>query len=79
MGIYVFRTEVLIEELLRDADAADSSRDFGGDIIPDAIKRRRVTAFPFRDDPGGRPAYWRDVGTVDAFWAGQPGADRHQP
>ncbi len=69
MGIYVFRTEVLIEELLRDADAAESSRDFGGDIIPDVIKRRRVTAFPFREDPGGRRAYWRDVGTVDAFWA----------
>jgi glucose-1-phosphate adenylyltransferase len=69
MGIYVFRTEVLIEELLRDADTSGSSRDFGADIIPDALRRRRVTAFPFRDDPGGRPAYWRDVGTVDAFWA----------
>ncbi len=69
MGIYVFRTEVLIDELLRDADADDSNRDFGGDIIPYALKRRRVTAFPFRDDPGGRPAYWRDVGTLDAFWA----------
>ncbi len=69
MGIYVFRTEVLIEELLRDADTNGSSRDFGADIIPDALQRRRVTAFPFRDDPSGRPAYWRDVGTVDAFWA----------
>ncbi len=68
MGIYIFRTEVLIEELLRDADNPDSSRDFGGDIIPDAIHRRKVTAFPFREDPHGRPAYWRDVGTVDAFW-----------
>ncbi len=69
MGIYVFRTEILIEELLRDADTPDSRRDFGGDIIPGVINRRRVTAFPFRHDPGGRPAYWRDVGTVDAFWA----------
>lgn len=68
MGIYIFRTEVLIEELLRDADNPDSSRDFGGDIIPDVINRRLVTAFPFRDDPHGRPAYWRDVGTVDSFW-----------
>ena len=68
MGIYVFRTEVLIEELLRDADTVGSSRDFGGDIIPNVINQRRVTAFPFRQDPGGRPAYWRDVGTVDAFW-----------
>jgi glucose-1-phosphate adenylyltransferase len=69
MGIYVFRTEVLIEELLRDADTDGSSRDFGGDIIPSALKRRRVTAFPFQSDPSGRRAYWRDVGTVDAFWA----------
>jgi glucose-1-phosphate adenylyltransferase len=68
MGIYIFRTEVLIEELLRDADNPDSSRDFGGDIIPDVIHRRKVTAFPFREDPHGRPAYWRDVGTVDSFW-----------
>ena len=68
MGIYIFRTEVLIEELLRDADNPDSSRDFGGDIIPDVIHRRKVTAFPFREDPHGRPAYWRDVGTIDAFW-----------
>ena len=68
MGIYIFRTEVLIDELLRDADTPGSSRDFGGDIIPDVIHRRRVTAFPFREDPSGRHAYWRDVGTVDAFW-----------
>jgi glucose-1-phosphate adenylyltransferase len=69
MGIYIFRTEVLIEELLRDSDSDDSAHDFGGDIIPDVINRRRVTAFPFRKDPGGRDAYWRDVGTLDAFWS----------
>ena len=68
MGIYVYRTEVLIEDLLRDADSAGSGHDFGGDIIPDAIQRQRVTAFPFRKGPDGNPAYWRDVGTVDSFW-----------
>ncbi len=68
MGIYVFRTEVLINELLQDAESAESAHDFGGDIIPDVIKRLRVTAFPFRLSPNGKPAYWRDVGTVDAFW-----------
>jgi len=68
MGIYIFRTKVLIEELLRDADTPGSSRDFGGDIIPDVIHRRRVSAFPFREGPDGHRAYWRDVGTVDAFW-----------
>jgi glucose-1-phosphate adenylyltransferase len=67
MGIYVFRTEVLIEELLRDAENPNSKRDFGGDIIPSNISERRVMAFPFRDATGGS-AYWRDVGTIDAFW-----------
>ena len=68
MGIYIFRTEVLIEELLRDAESSESKHDFGGDIIPDLIQRLKVIAFPFRLAPNGEPAYWRDVGTVDAFW-----------
>ncbi len=68
MGIYIFRTEVLIEELLTDAESAGSRHDFGGDIIPDVIERLKVTAFPFRDGRSGGRAYWRDVGTVDAFW-----------
>jgi glucose-1-phosphate adenylyltransferase len=68
MGIYIFRTETLINELLRDSETAGSRHDFGGDIIPDVIKRLRVVAFPFRYAPSGRQAYWRDVGTVDAFW-----------
>ncbi len=67
MGIYVFSAEVLIDELLRDSESAASKHDFGGDIIPDMIRRLRVSAFPFRA-PDGQPAYWRDVGTVDAFW-----------
>ncbi len=58
-----------IEELLRDADDADSKHDFGGDIIPDLINRLRVTAFPFRKTASPEDqAYWRDVGTIDAFW-----------
>jgi glucose-1-phosphate adenylyltransferase len=68
MGIYAFRTDVLIDELLRDAERAGSSHDFGRDIIPDNIHRRRVTGYSFRDKRTGAPAYWRDVGTVDAFW-----------
>jgi glucose-1-phosphate adenylyltransferase len=68
MGIYIFRTEVLINELLRDADDSGSKHDFGGDIIPDVINRLRVTAFPFRDAGSGHHAYWRDVGTIDAYW-----------
>jgi glucose-1-phosphate adenylyltransferase len=68
MGIYIFRTEVLIDELLRDADCPDSKHDFGANIIPDVINRLRVTAFPFRNAGGERQAYWRDVGTIDAYW-----------
>jgi glucose-1-phosphate adenylyltransferase len=69
MGIYVFRTDVLIEELLRDADEVESTHDFGGDIIPDVINRLRVTAFPFFQSGSDNHAYWRDVGTIDAYWA----------
>lgn len=68
MGIYIYSTEVLINELLRDADDPDSTHDFGGDIIPDVIQRLRVIAFPFRQAPNGSQAYWRDVGTIDAYW-----------
>ena len=69
MGIYVFSTQVLFEELLRDQKLSDrSSHDFGKDIIPSVIRRRRVTAFPFRDPIQNREAYWRDVGTIDALW-----------
>ncbi len=68
MGIYVFSTEVLIEELLRDAKSKESQGDFGRDLIPDNIDRRQVLAFPFRNAQTDAPAYWRDVGTIDAFW-----------
>jgi glucose-1-phosphate adenylyltransferase len=68
MGIYIFNTEVLIEELLKDAETEGSGRDFGGDILPDNIHRRRVLAFPFRNPKTGEQAYWRDVGTLDNFW-----------
>lgn len=69
MGIYVFNTDVLIDELLADAQEADSSRDFGKDIIPGNINRRKVIGFPFLNLETGETAYWRDVGTVDAFWS----------
>jgi glucose-1-phosphate adenylyltransferase len=68
MGIYVFNRDFLFEQLIRDADAPASSRDFGKDLIPHVIDRYRVIAYPFRDPKNGEQAYWRDVGTVDAFW-----------
>jgi glucose-1-phosphate adenylyltransferase len=68
MGIYVFSTEFLIEQLIKDADRKDSSHDFGRDVIPHLINRFRVFAYPFHSGYNNRRAYWRDVGTVDAYW-----------
>ena len=68
MGIYVFNTAFLYEQLIKDADDVYSTHDFGHDIIPRLIKKYRVSSFPFRDTQGKQSAYWRDVGTIDAFW-----------
>jgi len=71
MGIYVFNAAFLYEQLIRDADERNSSHDFGKDIIPHLVSRYRVFAHRFADScvckPEGIP-YWRDVGTVDAYW-----------
>jgi len=69
MGIYVFNTNFLFEQLIKDADSTNSNHDFGQDIIPAIIKQYRVFSYPFRDTQTGGQAYWRDVGTVDAFWS----------
>jgi glucose-1-phosphate adenylyltransferase len=72
MGIYVFNARFLFEQLSRDADDPKSSHDFGKDIIPHAVKRYRTYAHSFSEscvcDPG-QSVYWRDVGTLDAYWA----------
>ena len=69
MGIYVFNRKFLFEQLIKDADTPESSHDFGKDIIPRVISKYRVQAYPFTDTTSGKQAYWRDVGTIDAFWA----------
>ena len=68
MGNYIFNTEFLYEQVIKDADSPDSSHDFGKNIIPSIIKDYRVYAYPFRDPETQQQAYWRDVGTLDAFW-----------
>ncbi|MGE5242365.1 MAG: glucose-1-phosphate adenylyltransferase [Bacteroidota bacterium] len=68
MGIYVFNTKFLYEQLIRDADVSHSAHDFGRDIIPAVINNYRVMAYPFNDPVTGKQPYWRDVGTVDALW-----------
>jgi glucose-1-phosphate adenylyltransferase len=68
MGIYVFNANFLYEQLIKDADTPSSKHDFGADIIPSLIGNHRVFAFPFTDAETGKQAYWRDVGTIDAYW-----------
>lgn len=68
MGIYVFSTDFLCDRLKEDAANEESTHDFGRDLIPAIIQRSRVVAYPFRDMQAGTPIYWRDVGTVDAYW-----------
>jgi glucose-1-phosphate adenylyltransferase len=68
MGIYVFNTKVLVEELIADAENPDSSHDFGKDILPKCLQRRRVVAWDFKDINGKAALYWRDVGTLDAYY-----------
>ena len=69
MGIYVFNTQFLLEQLIRDAGDQKSSHDFGKDVIPAVISRHPSFAYPFRDVQKGAQAYWRDVGTIDSYWA----------
>ena len=67
MGIYVFHTEVLVRRLIEDA-RSESSHDFGKDIIPMMIGKDQVFAFDFRQGDCGGTGYWRDVGTIDAYY-----------
>ena len=71
MGIYIFNAKFLYEQLIRDADDHQSEHDFGKNLIPYMVPRYRVVAHRFSDScvgcEGAEP-YWRDVGTVDAFW-----------
>ena len=68
MGVYVFNTGFLFDELCRDATENGSSHDFGKNIIPRIIDRHLVRAFPFSDKNTGECHYWRDVGTIDAYY-----------
>jgi len=68
MGIYIFDIEVLVRELVRDAEE-DSSHDFGKDIIPHLVNQgERVSAYLFWDENKKESKYWRDVGTLDAYY-----------
>lgn len=71
MGIYVFDWKFLRDLLLKDAQDPNSSNDFGSDLIPEIVKSGKAMAHRFDEScvrEEGAPAYWKDVGTVDAFW-----------
>ena len=68
MGNYIFNTDFLYEQVIRDADTPGSDHDFGKNIIPSIIDDYQVFAYPFRDPKTQKQAYWRDVGTLDAYW-----------
>ncbi len=69
MGFYVFSTEFLYEKVIKDHHNLFSEHDFGKNIIPDAVKNHRTFAYSSVDPKKDKPNYWRDVGTVDSFWA----------
>ncbi|MBZ5621772.1 MAG: glucose-1-phosphate adenylyltransferase [Acidobacteriia bacterium] len=68
MGIYVFNTEVLLRALKEDAQDPTSSHDFGKDVLPRNLGKIRVIAYDFRDINAKQVRYWRDVGTLDAYY-----------
>ena len=68
MGIYVFNADYLLDALERDAVLIGSDHDFGKNVIPEAVQAGHAAAFPFVDRNKGEQAYWRDVGTIDAYF-----------
>ncbi len=68
MGVYLFKAEVLVAEVIRDAKIKTGKHDFGQDIIPKLVGRKKVYAFNFQDPAQGTPRYWRDIGLLDAYF-----------
>jgi len=68
MGVYLFNTDVLIPVLLKDAEDPASSHDFGKDILPKMVNDYRVYAYDFVDENRKEALYWRDVGTLEAYY-----------
>jgi len=79
MGNYVFDTDFLIEQLQKDAVQHDSCHDFGKDIIPKVLTKQKVQAFRFCTENSNKIPYWRDVGTLDAYWEANMALLSNQP
>ncbi len=69
MGVYVFEAEELVRQLIADAKNSKSKHDFGHNIIPQMVGRKKVYAFSFDDPVTHMPSYWRDIGKLDAYFA----------
>ncbi len=68
MGIYLFNTDVLLPALIKDADDPNSKHDFGHDILPKILGQYKIYAYNFVDENRQQALYWRDVGTLDAYY-----------
>ncbi|MGC8805784.1 MAG: sugar phosphate nucleotidyltransferase, partial [Candidatus Ratteibacteria bacterium] len=68
MGIYLFNTETLVRRIIEDAKKPDSTHDFGKDVIPAMIGKDKVFAFPFTDENRKETKYWKDIGTIEAYY-----------
>jgi glucose-1-phosphate adenylyltransferase len=68
MGIYIFNTEILVKRLIEDAKKSNSSHDFGKDVIPSMVKRDKVFAYKFTEEGKKESRYWRDIGTIEAYY-----------
>lgn len=80
MGVYVFKHEVLEKELHEDAKNKESTHDFGKDIIPQMVKKGlKVIAFNFIDENKKEAQYWRDIGTIDAYYEANMDLVRAEP
>jgi glucose-1-phosphate adenylyltransferase len=68
MGIYIFNTEVLLKALIADAEDPDSKHDFGHNILPNLLGKKKMMAYGFVDENKQQARYWRDVGTLDSYY-----------
>jgi len=68
MGIYIFNTETLLKELISDAEDPHSKHDFGHNILPNILGKKKMVAYNFVDENRQQALYWRDVGTLDAYY-----------
>jgi glucose-1-phosphate adenylyltransferase len=68
MGIYIFNTDVLLPELIKDAEDPNSKHDFGHNILPNLLGRFKMRAYNFVDENKQKALYWRDVGTLEAYY-----------